>query len=212
MRVRTVEESIYNYEDLLKIENKELKEKCFKNWRESVYLATEEVEKTLEKFKDMLGIEAHYNYNEFGGDINFESSFDDEILELEGIRLLKYIYNNYDNNLFKGKYFSLWSKKDISYKYYKEGYPVLKARYSKVIKENTCVLSGVCFDEDILEPIYSFIKNPKGYNFEDLINECLESWLKCAINDYSYQLSEEYFLEETENNQNEFTEDGEILN
>lgn len=50
---------------------------------------------------------------------------DKDVLQLSGIRLMKYIINNYDRYLFKGKYFST-PYRNGNYKH----------RYSKIKKNN----------------------------------------------------------------------------
>jgi hypothetical protein len=134
---------------------------------------------------------------------------DDNITNLKGLRLRKYLLNNFE--LYKGKYYSLWSKTEKSYKHYKNGYPVLKSRYSKVMFENCCVLTGVCYDDDFLKPVYDFIKNPdKDTNFDDLINSCFCSLKSSIDSEVDYRQSFEAIEEDIEANEYEFLESGEM--
>lgn len=127
-------------------------------------------------------------------DTRFDGNSD--VLELSGIRAMKYLWNNYHDDLFKGKF------------YYRNG----KSRYSKVQRDNTsCVLTGFCMDDDILQPIYDFLKKPDRRTIEDLLQECVESWRIASERDEEYQQSEEYFTEEADANGWEFTEGGEMV-
>jgi len=195
-----------------KKENAAIKNPAFSKWLENDYDNYSELKNTLQVFENVFNIKTNWSFGNYISYIELNTNnIEDYILELSGVRLLKYLYNNYFNDLYKGEYFSLWSKKDKSFKYYKEGHAVLKSKYSKVIFKNDCVLTGVCYDDDILKPIYKFLKNPKNISFKDLLKECLKSWLKVANAEYDYRTSEEYFIEEIEANGYEFTEDGDII-
>lgn len=136
--------------------------------------------------------------------INFNFTDDEDIENLSGIRLLKYLHNNYYNELFKGKYFSKGNYIDGKYYY--------KSRHSKVIMSNSCVLTGYCIDDDILEPIYKFLKNPcKHTTFNDLLYDCLQSWVYACRNDFEAYYSMESFEETAEINNWEYYEDGTMV-
>lgn len=139
----------------------------------------------------------------------FTGSYADEIENLSGQRLATYIWNNFKRDLFKGKYYSLWSKTEKSYKYHKEGFPVLKSRHSKVIIEGrNCVLTGVCYDDDMLYIIYDFLDKPDNRNFRDLLEDCFSAFLKTFNDEREYMSTDEYIKEEIENREMLFTKDG----
>lgn len=203
MRTETIEIKIYNYEDLLLPENESIKRRVvdrhlgYNNDRDY-----SEFKDTKNKFEEALGIKIN-------GSRDWSHKYSEEVMNLKGIRLLKYIYNNFFDAIFEGKYFSLWSEKEKTYKYHKEGCPVLKSRNSKVMFTKDCTLTGVCYDLDILDPIYDFIKKPsEDINFEDLIQECLDSFERAIDKQEEYNNSDEGILESLEDK--EFTEDGEV--
>lgn len=172
----------------------------------------DEAYNTVKAFHELFGTKEG---NRSWLDIN-TNNFEENVTELKGLRLRTYIINNFGYALFKGKYYSLWSKKDITYKHHKNGYPVLKTRHSKVIFENSCVLTGVCYDESILQPIYEFLeyKNKDYYSYMDiecLINECITNLEKDIENEIEAMNAEGYITEDIINRELQFTEDGEVI-
>lgn len=123
----------------------------------------------------------------------------DEIRDLTGIRLMSYLWNNYGNVLYKPKYIYN-SKLGIS--------DNTKSRYSKCQFDNSCVLTGYCMDDYILQPVYNAMHKPYPGIFEDLISECVQAYETAVENDHAYQDSLEYCAETCEANEYEFTEDG----
>lgn len=188
---------------------KELPEKVqweiYNKWLENVdYAWDNDNRKTLEAFEEIFPVKVkNWRYGGYYDYIDFEMTCDPEIEELSGIRLLKYIYNNYYDDLFKGKYYSISKYINGKYQY--------KSRRSKVIKENSCVLTGYYIDDYILKPVYDFLRKPDNKTFYDLMKECLESWLSACTNDYEYCTSFEYFLEEAEDNEYTYTIDGKMI-
>ena len=163
----------------------------------------DEAHETVKKFNDV------FNLNEGRNSwLDYSDNFEDNVLILTGQRLRTYILNNFGNSLYKGKYYSLWSKTEKSYKYYKDGYPVLKSKHSKILLENCCVLTGVCYDDDILQPIYNFIDKPDTSNLTDLINDCFYSLKNSLEREEDCRNTDDYISEEIEANEMQFTEDG----
>jgi hypothetical protein len=115
-------------------------------------------------------------------------------IELTGLRLRTYIINNFE--LYKPKQFSLWSKIEKSYKHYPNGYPVLKVRKSKLFKDNCCILTGVCYDMDLMQPIYDFLKKPSEITFDDLMSECFDSLKKSIDSEIDSVQSYDYIFNE----------------
>lgn len=84
--------------------------------------------------------------------------------------------------------------------------------YSKCQREASCVLTGCCYDEDILEPIYNFLKKPDANtDLEDLIKSCLYSWIKAMADEYEYQCSDKGIAEDCEANDYKFLENGKMF-
>lgn len=204
--MRTIRTKIYSFNEL----SKESQANAIENYRNNnldhdfIY---NEAYDSVKAFNELFNTKEGRNswLNVYTDHIN------DEILELTGLRLQKYILNNFGYKLFKGKYYSLWSKKEKSFKYHKEGFPVLKQRYSRVIKnETSCVLTGVCYDDDILQPIYDFLelRSFDSTNFYHLLNNCFDSLKKSIDNEINYRNTDECIIEEIEANEYEFLKDG----
>src|SRR5574343_67536 len=152
--------------------------------------------KTLNEFADIFNCRiVSYSYGGRNSYIDVKMNLDDNILELRGIRLAKYIWNNYKHVIYKGKY----------YPYRK------KSKYSKIELQTDGVLTGYCMDNAILQPIYDFLKSyDKNTDFEYLLNDCFETWISAVAEDYDYCYSMEYYIENCGENYL-YTEDGTIL-
>ncbi len=138
-------------------------------------------------------------------------------MDLTGQRLATYIWNNYKNDLFKGKYYNYESntKEQIKHKriksvFYKNSGLWGNYYYSAITLEHSCVLTGWCYDDDILDPIYNFLNKPSkdGSNFRDLLEDCITSICKSVENEIEYRNTDEYIKEHIEANEYEFTKEG----
>lgn len=208
--MKTIEITLYKFEEL----SKEAQQKAINNYRNEGHNDSEyyynEAHETVKKFNNIFGTKE-------GRDSWLDvrtSHIDDNTINLKGLRLRTYIINNYWSQLYKDKIFSLFSKTEKSYTYYKEGYPVLKKKYSKVLFNNSCVLTGVSYDHDILEAIYNLIdkydsKQHDNLDMETLFENCFYSLKKSLDNEDEYTNSDEYIFEELINSDHEFTENGE---
>lgn len=193
--MRKIEIKVFSINEL----SEDAQEKAYQKWIEHFdYVWAGENKDTLDEFEKLFPVEVtNWSYDTCDYNIRFRMTCDDEIAELRGQRLATYIVNNYYNSLYKGKYYS----KNIN--------GTFKSRRSKIIKEASCVLTGYCMDEDILEPIYKFLKNPCEHTtFEDLMEDCLNSWGRACRNDCEHSSSFEYFIEEAMNNEWEYDENG----
>ncbi len=209
-KMRTIRTKVYSFDEL----NEAAQEKAIQHFRmqgmETDFIY-DDAYKTAQKFHEAFGTkEDGRTWLEV-----YTGHIDDNILQLKGLRLQKYIWNNFKNTLYKGKYFSLWSKTEVSYKYYKEGYPVLKSRHSKVIFQNCCVLTGVCYDDSLLQPIYDFLERyaeKADYysymDYETLLNDCFANLEKDIENEVEAQSSDECIIEHIQANEYEFKADG----
>ena len=151
--------------------------------------------KTLEAFENVFPVKVgRYEYGFCRGYINFELTSENDIEELTGMRLRTWLINNFYNDLFKPKYL----------KHIKG-----QARYSKIQKSTDCVLTGYCIDNEILSPIYEFLKKPgENTNLYALMQSCLNNWLSACQKDYNYYYSDEAIAETIEANECEFLESG----
>lgn len=196
-------------------------------------LSEQAKQNALDELRDQEPTSFHYDeakksVDEFCARFNFRTgnrswldlgghSFDDDILNLSGIRLRTCLLNNFDDVLFERKY-----RKSYSSDTRPTFHPMRHAKQSKdgkfwvTIRSNfktdsCCPLTGVCYDEDLLQPIREFIKKPDSRNIEDLISEGLETLRNSLEREDEYMKTDEYLIERIEANEYEFTEDGELI-
>ena len=212
---RTIRTKIYKFAEL----NSEAQQVAINNIRNSDVISSEHIYndayETVKKFNDIFNLkEGRNSWLDFN-----TNHIDDNILELKGLRLQKYILNNFSTSIYKGKYFYLWSKTEKSFQYHKEGKATLKSRYSKVIFNNDCALTGMCYDMDLLHPIYEFLEKYKAkenyylnMTFEQLLKNCFKSLDKSLKNEDEYLYSEEYINEYIDSNEVEFLINGKQYN
>jgi hypothetical protein len=205
MRTITKVYQVYKLDEL----SEEAQEKAFKEFCESEREFINEISDnigTLDEFEKVFPIKIkEWQYDEYGTK-NISFKFDYQTSEtyledLSGIRLMKYIQNNYGHHLI--------SKKT----YYSEGNIMLeKKRVSRILYINDgCPLTGSIYDITILEPIFKFLKNPlPNMTFEKLMKACLNAWLDASIEEMKYILSLENFKEVCASEDYEFLESGEM--
>ena len=205
MRTKTIE--LFTINEL----SDKAKEKAHENYlnEDREYVWENENRDSLDAFEDVFPIKVtNWSYDSYSGYISLRMETDYD--EMSGHRLATYIYNNYWHSITKGKYYSLWSKTEKSPN--NPNMAKLKTRYSKVmiVTEGACPLTGYVADDVLLEPIFCFLKKPDNTTFKELMQECLDAWIKYCVDDRSYQDSLEYFIETAQANEWEFTKDGEI--
>ena len=179
----------------------EARNRAYINWLSNgcVYPYGSDDNNTLDEFISLFNLRMNnYECSSYSYNFSFKSLNYEEIDKLSGLRLYKYLMNNYWYHLFRRKIY-----------YHKYYYANGKRRLSNIFYNNYSVLTGVCSDEAILEPIYDFLKKPnEGTNFLDLMRECLDSFFRycqSCIEDYE---SEENFIEECKNNDYTFLSNG----
>ena len=114
---------------------------------------------------------------------------DDDLAELSGVRLFKYLTNNFDT------YISQYTKKRAS------------------TLAGDCPFTGVCYDEFLLDEIRSFMKQPDERTFQELINDCTTNLKRTLHNEGEYIYSDEGIKEllEGSEGQNRFYDTGNLL-
>lgn len=129
----------------------------------------------------------------------------DDAPENRPIRLATYIWNNYADQIKKGRYYSTRGR-------YVDGKYTYKYRHSNITFEmDNCPLTGVCMDCDILAPILDCLHYKRFYNsINELFDDCLSAFFRAWDGEIEYCNSLEYFADWAENNDIEFLETGEI--
>ena len=208
--MKTITINLYKFSEL----SEEAKKTALDQYRNKQYdnqFYFDEIINSVKKVIDLFNLKTGREYTDLR-----HSHIDDDILNLSGVRLYKYILNNYGKQLFTPKYIKCIDR-EVKWKAYKckvntgadgNKYTLI---YSKQKTDNSCVLTGVCYDMDILEPVYEFLKKPTNdTNFEDLINEIEAAIQKTFDTTEEWLNSDEYIQEEIENNEYDFTEYGKI--
>lgn len=199
--MRTIEINLYQYNEL----SEEAKEKAFNDFCSNDYYHWNgENNKVLEWFKntfDVKIIDWEYGYQNY---ISWESEYTTDQDELTGKRLISFLWNNYKNDLFQGKYYS----KTISTSPYR-----YKSRRSKILLEDGCP-TGYYLGSLIIDPMLAVLRGEKiqnNYTLYDCLNDCLDAWIEGCRDDYEHYYSMENFKELSEANEWEYNENGELV-
>lgn len=189
--MKTVNLNLYQFDEL----SEKAQEKVINSWRENdEYFWGDENAESLNAFCKIFAIKIKgydYGYQNY---ISASFNLDYEIMELSGLKLHKYLVNNYLNDIYKPKYYFKNSKK----------------RLSKIQKHNDCVLTGYYIDNEIMAALYDFIKKPDNSTLESLLNDCLNNWLIACRKDYEYWISAESIREDILSNDYLFLANGEL--
>jgi hypothetical protein len=205
--MKTIELTLYKFNELSEEAKRTAIEQYKEGGQDQFYY--DELIESINKALDLFGLETGRQYSDIR-----TGHIDDCILELSGVRLYKYLVNNYWNKLFTPKYKKSIDRAVKWSPYICKVYTVSDGSkytqlYYKHQRGNDCVLTGVCYDMDILQPFYSFLERPEdNVTFSDLINEMSNAIVK-AFNDLEeWQDSDEHISEMLEINKYDFTEDG----
>jgi hypothetical protein len=216
--MKTITVNLYKFSEL----SEDAKEKAINYFRESNNndqpWFIDDANNTFESFAKLFSINWQSIDYEQPYRNEYSIKLDDQIIQLSGQRLATYIWNNYKRDLFKGKYYHSQSFSKINHpvkhkrvksQTFKSG-NVFNAYYSAIQLEHSCVLTGVCYDEDILQPIYDFLDKPTDIDFETLLNDCIYSLCHSISSEIEYQQSDEAITEDIEVNDYDFDINGNL--
>lgn len=197
MRIEIKEIKIYKFEELTE-ESKEKARRIFRTANHvNGYAWDNENNDSLKAFLDLFNCSLKR-----GGYVRCNDS---DTGEMEGLRLYKYIMNNFYDDIYKPK--SYWINDGIRNCVGMNS----KTRYSKIFKVwDNCSLTGYCMDNDLLQPVIDFLKKPSGTCFNDLLTSCYESWEYTVKKEQEYQDSNKAIDENISINEYEFYEDGSL--
>jgi len=216
--MRTIEVCLYKFDEL----SEEAKENALSNITIDNSFWWDEAHETVKKFHDVFGTRDGYRS---WLDIRTEH-IDSDILELSGFRLQKYLWNNFGSELFTRKYLKHGELVDAK----KPHHQMMKQRqitnkcpnqgkwsisyYSNIQTDDCCVLTGVCYDDDLLKPIYDFLEirdfSRNSTDYKDLLEDCVHSLRKSLESEDEYNETDEAKIDHIEANDYEFEEDGNI--
>lgn len=152
---------------------------------------------TLDAFCKVFGVICtNWGYDAYTYNFSYLTNHPGTIEELAGQRLATYITNNYWYALYPAKTYWKNSKK----------------RKSRIFKDSSCPLTGYCFDDDILQPVYDFLRKPEETtDFMTLINRCLDHFFAVCRDDMADRESKDNFNEESELNEWEYLANGKLF-
>jgi hypothetical protein len=200
MRTETV--NVYTFSEL----PEQAQERAIERWRaaSSEYDWNDEWRDCLKIFCDNLGIKLKdWSISPWGNSyINAElitpCQWDyldvDPAEDMRGLRLRTWLINNWLPCFKRGKY------------YHHNG----KSRHSN-LQFSYDDLTGFCGDYGLIQPILKFIDEgwmDDRISLNDLLSDCLHTFMYDWIHDMEYQNSDEYIRETIEANEYEFYADG----
>lgn len=199
---------LYSYNEL----SDEAKETAYEEWRDNKYQHGEfydwyDYKQAMKDFAYTFGLKikdysigmCSYSY------IDFEVESED-IENLKGIRLYKYLYNKLTKEYCVPKS-NYWNNKNGSHVTFINTYnPKLyekngKQRFSKIFLEDKniytdCPLTGCWTDDFYHETIEKFLKHPDLHTtYKELMEDAFDSFIHNCIKDEEYSYSEECFKE-----------------
>jgi hypothetical protein len=189
--MRTIETKLYKFDEL----SDKSKERAINARRESPHneLYAEDFYGTIKAFTKIFPVDV-LRYDLLDRQSNrIRLTCTQEVAELSGIRLMSYLWNNYKNDVFKYKYL---------------GHVSGFSKYSRVQLSDVCVLTGICYDHAILQPIYNAMNKPSSSTFAEILVGCIEEICIAAEKEWLYQNSNEYITEQLRENKTEFYENG----
>ena len=143
---------------------------------------------TLNKFCDVfdLHFKIDYDHQHRFIDWYFDYDSDEELADRDGKMIFRYL-NKY--------YFAIRSPKTyFKNRYDENGKFDYKIRHSRIIWiEGNCPFTGVCYDEDILQPIFDWYRNPNlKLSIRELLQDCFDNFMRCWENEDDYRMSDEH--------------------
>lgn len=214
--------NVYEFDEL----SDEAKQKAIKGQRDCE-MQTEnpwgdEWRNTLHKIEELFDIEVDfdsYNRHSISWRKWWNKEYGEETLNLSGNRALSFLWNNYGRDIYKGKYYSCHDRWENGKYHY------VSRRSKCTLVSGDCPLTGVCYDNDALDPLWNFLegKNPDEkpmviqhqfkYRFEnwtvkDIIEDCVDSLCDAWEREEEYRLSDEGLIESIKSNDYEYYEDG----
>lgn len=210
--MRTIRTKVYKFDELVVDAQQNAIEQYRNNNVEDFDYIWNDAEKSIIQFVGLFDISIGRN-----SWLEFESDYDEEIDNLSGLRLQKWLYNNLYDKLFIKSYIKTFDgfkkHKNIKNKIAENTKKEYCTYYSSWKLDNSCVLTGVCYDDDILEPIYKFLQLREFDNTTllDLISECYKNLKKSIDSEIAYNDSDEAIRENLIENDYEFTSNGNLF-
>lgn len=146
--------------------------------------------KSLEEFANICKFKVtrfEVNSNDYDYNIRIYDDYDDDCNDYIGEELLRYLNNRVLPYLYKGNYYFKWISDNPPHKLIK--------RYSKVLFNSDCVLTGVYCDNYLTDILLKNVRNYKTLTYEKLIEICLNNFFKHWKDEFAYYESNEAIKE-----------------
>ena len=186
MRTQTI--NIFKFNEL----NEIAKQRAIENYRKTIteFFWGDDYIASMERGCEHFGVKLKdysIDWNFLDCSYSYRIGFyDGEVEELSGEKLAQHLRDNYLT------YYCKYDKKQ------------------KGLLEGNCPFTGVCCDEDFINPVRKFLEKPDNTNFLKLIEDCLDSCIKAGQNDFEGMLSDDGILGKIEDNDVEFLESGQM--
>lgn len=167
--METIKLNVYKFNELSNEAKNQAINEVFKNGLQMFESYNDDIINSINKLCDLLNIKTGRTYDFIIKEADF--------INLEGIRLYKYLVNNFYNDLFKPRFLTVLDKHIKTNAFIVRNATNYKGEqraflYSKIFVTNDSVLTGVSSDLEILQPIYEFLKDPKkNYTGFDLLKD-----------------------------------------
>lgn len=183
---------------------------CYRAYRGGDDFYFSEYNASLEAFAKDIGI--NINNWSYGLDcctVDFDFGELEVLNTITGARAYKWIVNNVKGLRPGPRVYTV--SREVNRHGFTRNERIVK-RVSGVYRaDDCCNYTGVCCDEDLLQPFREFLVKPDSRSVEDLINEAIDSYCRALQADLEYQESDEFLTEELTNGDTpEFFENGTI--
>lgn len=208
--------NVFSFDELSKeVQDKIIERERWNVMDSNMECLNSEFDDTLKEFEKITdsyvsSYEVGYCGYDFGRVRSDKCAFDEFDLEtLSGKLLFRYISNEIMPYIQRGKYYSTCGAYDENGKY------TYKQRRSKVLIEgfDGCPLTGVCYDNFVLKPLFDYYHNwarpeYRDLTFCDVMERCYDSLFKTLHEEYEYYASDEAVREYLSEQDNYYYEDG----
>lgn len=206
--MRTVEVKVYTVREL-SAEATAVAHKEFLKWQSEGYDNPwhKDYMNSLNAFEKLFGVNVLFPRGILER-FRVEVPWEEHISAFKGIRLVKYLVNNYWKQLYEGKYYSTPGYYDEHKKYH------YKFRHSNCTFVHDCVMTGCATDDEILDLVYDTITYQGRWDeleLSELMEQCVNQWQNSYIRAVEEAAKLEFFLDYSESNDYEYTEHGHLF-
>lgn len=169
-----------------------------------------EYKASLEAFAEDIGITIKdWSYGLDGCSVRFDLGDREGLETMTGARAYTWIVNNVKGLRPGPRVYAV--SREVNHHGFTRNERIVK-RVSRVYRtEDCCNYTGVCSDEDLLQPFREFLVKPDSRTIADLINDAIDSYCSALQADLEYHESDEFLTEELINGDTpEFFENGTI--